>query len=78
MISFPFWGFGGYLQGLLVIGPVSWRGVEISPSYRLMAEILQQFIGSFTPLFIGFQHHPNGGWDWDFSHQRRIKDSPVI
>ena len=18
------------------------------------------------PLFLGFQHHPNGGWDWDF------------
>ena len=23
------------------------------------------------PLFIGFQHHPNGGWEWDFSHQLR-------
>ena len=20
----------------------------------------------FIPWFIGFQHHPNGGWEWDF------------
>ena len=24
---------------------------------------------SLSPLFTGFQKHPNGGWPWDFFHQ---------
>ena len=41
--------------------------------YGWLIEILHQLRLVVYPIIyniIGFQHHPNGGWPWDFSHQQ--------
>ena len=57
-------GHGGNQSGIhqlrLVVFPIIYR-VSYMPVEGAVVEI---------PLFIGFHQHPNGGWEWDFSHQQ--------